>query len=308
MRYSDIFKETIDCSNEKEVFEYLIRTLKDTITKWDYFINWAKVFDNLRDVEIDLNILNYLVGKDDIEEAFALLLKKHPSIVRLIPILIACRQNDFKILINYGYEKFEYKNYVFKKQKILTDSQIQDTIEFAKSVGFLELLKNKKIKNVVDYVIGIEAGLDSNGRKNRGGTTMEDILEFFIRDICIRNNWEYVAQATATKIYEKWGKKLTVDKSSRRIDFAINNGTSLYLVETNFYGGGGSKLKSTAGEYITMFNYWRNDGHKFIWVTDGCGWVTTRKPLEETFNKIDYILNLDMVSRKLLERIMVENK
>lgn len=187
MKYSAaIFQETIRCNDAKQVFAYLTDTLKDTITKWDYFINWAKVFDNIRDVEIDLNILNYLVGKEDIEIEFEMLIKKHPSIIRLIPILIACRQSDFKILINYGYDKFEYKNYTFENGRNLTDVQIKDTIEFAKSVGFLDLLKNKKIKNVVDYVIGVEAGLDSNGRKNRGGTTMEYIVEFFVRDIYVQ--------------------------------------------------------------------------------------------------------------------------
>jgi len=96
---------------------------------------------------------------------------------------------------------------------------------------------------------------------------------------------------------------MTVDKTSRRIDFVIFNGKDLFLIETNFYTGGGSKLKATAGEYQTMFDYWKKDGHKFIWVTDGEGWKTTKRPLEETFNHIDYTLNLDMVAKGVLEKI-----
>jgi len=307
LKHSKLFNEIIGCDNSDAVFRYLISTLKDTITKWDYFINWGKVFENIRDIEIDLNLLNYLIGKDNIEQEFLYLLKKQPSIVKLIPILIACRQDEFKILIQYDRNNFTYHNFTFKPKSSLTDAEASEIVLFAKETGFLDLLKNKKIKNIVDYVIGVEAGLDSNGRKNRGGTMMEDIVEFFVKDICQRNGFEYISQATSVKIKQNFGLHLTVDKSSRMLDFAIYNKKNLYLIETNFYSGGGSKLKSTAGEYKDMFDYWKKDGHKFIWITDGIGWETTKRPLEETFNRIDYILNLDMISKNILEKIIVGN-
>lgn len=302
MKYNKIFKNKINCSNADDVFDYLISTLKDTITKWDYFVNWAKVFDNLNDVEIELNILNYLIGKQNTEDEFKLLLDKHPSISRLIPILIACRDNKFKILTSYDKKTFLYESYDFSRSGSIEKSKV---IEFAKSTGFLDLLENKRIKNLVDYVIGVEVGLDSNGRKNRGGALMEGIVEFFIKDICERNGFDYIKEASSTTIYKKWGLHLKVDKSSRRIDFAVNNNGQLFLLETNFYGGGGSKLKSTAGEYKSMFDFWKSDGHHFIWITDGNGWHSTRLPLHETFNYIDYILNLDMVTKGILEDIIL---
>ena len=301
MKYTKIFKERINCSNEDEVFDYLMSTLKDTITKWDYFVNWAKVFGNLRDIEIDLNIINYLIGKQNIEDEFKALLEKHPSIVRLIPILIACRENKFNILASYDRNSFKYETYDFGKPETIEKSKV---IEFAKSTGFLELLQNKRIKNIVDYVIGVEVGLDSNGRKNRGGKSMETIVEFFIKDICQRKSLDYIKEASSRSVAKRWGLKLKVDKSSRRVDFAINNKDHLFLVETNFYGGGGSKLKSTAGEYKSMFNFWKSDGHDFIWITDGYGWHTTRLPLQENFNYTDYVLNLDMVTKGILEDIV----
>ncbi len=301
MKYTSIFKERINCSDSSEVFNYLISTLKDTITKWDYFVNWAKVFDNLRDVEIDLNILNYLIGKQNIEEEFKELLDKHPSITRLIPILIACRENKFTILVDYDKDSFKYDTFDFGKPEKIEKAKV---VEFTKSTGFLELLQNKRIKNIVDYIIGVEVGLDSNGRKNRGGKSMETIVEFFIKDICYRIGLDYIKEASATKVAKRWGLKLKVDKSSRRVDFAINNNNQLFLIETNFYGGGGSKLKSTAGEYKSMFDFWKSDGHEFVWITDGYGWNSTRLPLQETFDHIDYILNLDMISKGLLEDII----
>ena len=100
---------------------------------------------------------------------------------------------------------------------------------------------------------------------------------------------------------------MPVDKSSRRYDFAVHNGQSLYLIETNFYGGGGSKLKATAGEYKALQDYLRKSGHTFIWITDGLGWKTTIRPLEEAFNHIDFVLNLAFVESGVLEHIIKEN-
>lgn len=307
MRHSKIFLEKLGCSTPEEVFEYFMASLKETITKWDYFVNWGKVFDKVTQLEIDLNILNCLIGKQDIEREFAKLINDRPSLVQLIPVLIACRQNKFQILKEYGYEQFEYQTYSFKRAKHLTPEQVHDAVQFAKLTGFLDLLADRKIKSIVDYVIGVEVGLDSNGRKNRGGKMMEEIIEFYVSDICKRNDLQYIPQATSSKVREKFGLKMSVDKSSRKVDFAVFNGKKLYLIETNFYGGGGSKLKATAGEYQTMFDYWTQDGHGFIWVTDGKGWKTTRRPLEETFNHVDYVLNLEMLSKKMLEDILIEN-
>ncbi|KJU86228.1 Type II site-specific deoxyribonuclease [Candidatus Magnetobacterium bavaricum] len=304
MRYCRHFQDRINCPDPDAVFAYLIETLKDTIHRWDYFVNWAKVFENVRDIEVSLNTMNYLIGKEDIEAEFAFLLKRQPAISVVIPILIGLRQGDFKILSDFSTSEFSYKQYSFVRRDMPTDDDIADVVEFARSVGLLEFLKNRKITNLVDYVVGLEVGLDSNGRKNRSGTEMEDIVEGFVRDICTRNGLEYIKQATAAKIKDKWGLRLVVDKSSRIIDFALHNRGKLYLIETNFYSVGGSKLKSTAGEYRTMHDFWRQNGYGFIWITDGMGWRATTLPLRETFNHIDYVLNLDMVAHKLLEDIV----
>jgi type II restriction enzyme len=173
-----------------------------------------------------------------------------------------------------------------------------------KSSGLFKLFNNKTIKSIPDYVIGIETGLDSNGRKNRSGSSMESIVNFYVENQCINKSWEWLEQATQKKIYEKWGKKITVEKSDRQIDFAILANNKLFLIETNFYGGSGSKLKSTAGEYKSDFKRWKADGHDFIWITDGEGWKSTHKPLRETFDETDVILNLDMLEKGLLVDII----
>ncbi|OYD91038.1 restriction endonuclease [Nostoc sp. 'Peltigera membranacea cyanobiont' 213] len=300
MRFNSIFQTYFNCSNETEVFQYFQNTLTDSISVWNYFVDWEKVLRKFNDVEINLNILNYLVGKNDIENEFGLLLQQHPQIVSAIPILIACRTTNFQILTDYTSGDFVYKSFNFKRKDSLSQLEINDILEFTKNTGVLELFKNKNIKSIPDYVLGIEVGLDSNGRKNRGGMTMEIILGNLIRTICQQNNFLLIPQATSQKIQAQWNINVQVDKSNRRFDFAVKNQNNLYLIEANFYSGGGSKLKSTAGEYKTLFDFVSRQGHKFIWVTDGLGWKTTLHPLEETFKYIDYTLNLNMVVSGLL--------
>lgn len=136
---------------------------------------------------------------------------------------------------------------------------------------------------------------------------MEGIVEVFVKDMCEKNKYRYVREATAGKIKDVFSLNVPVDKSSRRYDFVIHNGKSLYLIETNFYGGGGSKLKSTAGEYKSLQDYLRKSGHPFIWITDGLGWKTTIRPLKEAFNHIDFVLNLSFIENGVLEHIVKGN-
>lgn len=297
MKYSQIFNKLLGCKNDDEVFDYLVGNLKETIKTWDYFVNWQKVLKNYKSVKVSLNLLNTLIGEADIEKAAHELLAQYPDVIKIVPALLACRDKNICLLTDM--RKFDLTRFDFSKPMSPADGAM-----FMKESGFLALLSDRTIKSIPDYFIGVEVGLDSNGRKNRSGTSMENLAEFFIKDICQRNGYEYIAQATADKIYKQWGKKITVNKSSKRIDFAINTPHKLYLIETNFYGGGGSKLKSTAGEYADIYHQWTNDGHQFIWITDGYGWQKTQRPLRDTFDTTDYILNIDMVQKGVLEELL----
>lgn len=306
MKYSSIFSEIISCSNSDQVFDYLVDNLKPSIQKWDYFINWNKVNSNFRDVEISLNLLNYLIGKDDIEKEAKILFQEHPKLVYFVPALIACRNTSFKLLTEYKNGQFQYQDFFFDKNQMVTDKIIDKAIFFLKETGFLKQIESQTIKSIPDYFLGVEVGLDTNGRKNRSGSAMEQIIEYFINLICDNHNLEYISQATASKIEKKFNKTISVTKASKKIDFVINTPHKLFLIETNFYTGGGSKLKSTAGEYSNIFIQWKNDGHQFIWITDGAGWLTAKKPLYDAFNIIDYIINLNMVQLGILEALILD--
>ncbi len=287
---------------EDELFNEISSSFKHKITQWSYFVNWQKVLQNIEPIEKELNLLNYLIGKKDLHKETVDLLLKYPETIKAIPLLLAIRDKSLEVLIdtrNFIYREFDFSKKEYSKDEIKTFA------DFILKSGLGELLKDKKIKNLVDYATGVEVGLDSNGRKNRGGTFMENLVEEFVRDTCSELKIEYMPQATAKKIKEKWNIEIEVDKSSRIIDFAINKNGKLYFIEVNFYGGGGSKLKSTATEYIRMNEYWNNQGIGFIWVTDGAGWKSTLKPLREYFDKADYLLNLEMLRNGILKRILL---
>jgi len=305
MKFLKFYEEKLNCKNEDEVFDYLVKNLKRSILLWSYFVNWDKVFENTKKIEIALNNLNYLIGKDDFDKEFKFLIKQYPEVIKVIPALVVrdgANTGKFSILVDYKNKKLTYEDYDFTKENF-TNEDIERYLSFVKETGLKDLIISQKIKNLVDYMIGVEAGLDSNGRKNRCGHSMEDIVEFFIADFCKQKNYKYLKEATSEKIKQEWNFEVPVDKSSRRYDYVINNGKELFLFETNFYSGGGSKLKSTAGEYRNLFNV-LNGKYKFIWITDGFGWKNTTRPLRETFNYNDYLISLDMLEKNILESIL----
>lgn len=310
MKYLPIYNKHIGCGSQESVFDYIIKNLKPSILTWSYFVNWEKVFTNVKDIEVNLNILNYLIGKDNFDDEFLYLVKKHPQIIPTIPALLVrdgSGNKSFNVLVDYSRKKFVYENFDFKSIAQCSDADISKMLVFIEKSGLKKLFTEKRIKNVVDYAVGVEAGLDSNGRKNRSGHMMEEIVEYFIADICRRHDFKYLKEANANEIKNTYGYDVPVDKSSRRYDFVINNNKSLYIVETNYYGGGGSKLKSTAGEYRSLYDILNKSNFKFIWITDGLGWQSTHRPLLETFNHNDYLLNLGMLENNILDCIISEN-
>ncbi len=305
MKILDFYKDVLNCDSEDDVFNYLVRNLKPSILVWSYFVNWDKVFENTKKVEVALNNLNYLIGKKDFDEEFRFLLSDNPGLAKFIPSLAVrdgANSSNFQILVDYSNRKLVYEDYDFTKVNPTSDD-IDKYLTFVKETGLKELIVSQKVKNLVDYMIGVEAGLDSNGRKNRGGHSMEAITDCFIRSHCNANGFEYLKEANASKIYDYWGVDVPVDKSSRRYDFVVNNGKELVIFETNFYSGGGSKLKSTAGEYRNLYDT-LGKKFKFVWITDGYGWLSTTRPLRETFNHNDYIVSLDMLEKGILNSII----
>ncbi len=285
----------------KKDFSKLIETLKNSIKTWDYFVNWDKVSVNKSELEIILNKLNYLLGKEDLKSEFKKLYTSNPDIIKAFPSLLAIRDKELEVfsLENRSSEFFNFDS----SQK--EDDGFEKYYDFLEKTGLLNLFKKGQIKNLIDYVTGVEVGLDSNGRKNRGGTLMERITEKHISDFCEEKGFEYKNQATAKWIKIEWGVDVQVNKTERSFDFAIFNpqNKKIKLVEVNFYNGGGSKLKAVCGEFKSLYRELEGQGIDFIWITDGLGWHTTKKPLEETYNHNDYVFNLNMIENGILNEL-----
>jgi hypothetical protein len=282
----------------KPEFQFLLNSFKSSIKTWDYFVNWSKVFLNSSDLEILLNKLNYLLGKESLKDEFDRLYISNPDIIKALPVLLAVRENKLEV---FDKETKNSEFFDFSGE----EKDAQKYFEFLEKSGLVRLFQKDGIKNLVDYVIGVEVGLDSNGRKNRGGTLMEEIVGSFLSDFCHKKGFECLSQARPSAIKAKWGFDVKVDKSERSFDFAIYNpkNKKLKLFEANFYNGGGSKLKAVCGEFRSLYDELKVQNIDFVWVTDGLGWHTAKRPLEETYNHNEFVFNLKMLEENILDSL-----
>ena len=282
-------------------YNHLISTFKISIKTWDYFVNWNKVFSNGAELEILLNKLNYLLGKDDLRQEFYKLYAHNPDIIKALPVLLAVRESSIEVFdkINKDSDFYDFTGKYQAAEKYY---------DFIEKSGLTKLFKRDGIKNLVDYVIGVEVGLDSNGRKNRGGKLMEEIVGAFIVDFCNQNGLDFLPQARASVIKTKWGHQIKVDKTERSFDFAVYNPkiNKIKLFETNFYNGGGSKLKAVCGEFRSLYDELKQQDIELVWITDGIGWITAKRPLEEAYNHIENVFNLSMLESGALNDISWE--
>lgn len=292
-----------DCiTNSDSAFDDLIATLRSSLTTWNYFVNWEKVSGNARALESQLSMLNGLIGTKDFDSAFENLLLEHPDLVSAIPSLLV-RDGGGRLTFSIVQDPDDLSapDLEFDFTQPANTPQLRKAaLNFVRSSGIIQLFGSAGVTDLNDFIRGVEAGLDSNGRKNRSGKIMERVVDGYLETFTTKNRLEYLEQASPSDIEEAWGFKVPSDKSSRSFDFAITDQKSLVLMEVNFYGGGGSKLKATAGEYKGLHDFLGSAGHEFVWVTDGAGWRATQNPLREAFDHLDYLWNLEWLNRGYL--------
>jgi len=311
MEYLDYYEQN-SLSDADEIFDYFMENLQESILTWDFFVDWEKIREKVADVEEELNLLNVLIGKDETEEKFIELVEKYPRIKKALSLLIAVRGNklrDVYLVNKEGVGKdidewhVELKREYFKVHKDLDKRTKEELLKFYKDSGLKEVFEEKDIKNIEDYYFGVEVGMDTNARKNRTGDAMERVVfEYLSQEYS-----QLLEQASLQDIGDAWGINLEFEEvsSSKKFDFAIlSNSGQVYLIETNYYSGGGTKLKSTAGEYQNYKSFITEEGAKFIWITDGLGWETTQKDLKDTFLNNDYVFNLKMISEDILNEVI----
>ncbi|WP_418331206.1 type II restriction endonuclease [Ruminococcus sp.] len=283
----------------KRNFDEWLSEFRGSIANYEYYIDFNKIYSNINKIKVELNILNSLIGSKNIEEEFESILLKYPETLKCIPLLLAVRASEIYAVDSEGEYKYNFKNqnYSIEQYKI-----------FMRKTGLFDLLQNHIINNLVDYATGVETGLDSNGRKNRGGHLMENLVESFIQKAGYRKNDTYFKEMYIHEITNKWGIDLSAisnsGKSEKRFDFVIKTENMIYGIETNFYASGGSKLNETARSYKQIAQEVDTiEGFTFIWFTDGSGWKSARHNLEETFDVMDTVYNIKDLENDILSQL-----
>ena len=305
MKFLPFYREVLGCTSEGEVFDYLVSNLKPSDFGLNQFVDWKKVIAKTKKIEPALKLLNQLIGSKNFDDKFRKILSENPGIVSVIPELVVRTKNNskfFKILVGYENKKLKYKDFDFAKKSVSTED-IENCLTFVKKTGFKNFIVSEKVGNLINYMIGVEAALDSKVRKNRGKIAMENMVDEFVDDTCSRLKVKYINQASAKTIKQKFGYVVSNIKPRHQFDFAIDNGKELFLVETNFNDLTGSKLKATAGEYQNFCNE-LGERHNFIWITDGFGWAKSPTDLRNSFAEIDYVFNLAMLEKGILDVVL----
>ena len=261
-------------------FATFMSQLKETNQTLDFFCDFDKIHDNVEDIKLSLCMLNSLIGAADMQSAVETIWRRDKSAFNVMDILIAVRSEGKKKVLNSLGEC------------VVLDSlfeSVDGVMEFLNDTGLAEVFQLQKITNLLDYVFGVETGLDSNARKNRSGHVMENV----VAEIFENNGVDY-----RTEIYSSEWAEMTkaLGDDEKRFDFVIETPQKIYLIEVNFYSGGGSKLNEVARAYSDIAPKINAvDGFEFVWITDGIGWNSAKNKLQEAFNIIPSIYNLSTI-------------
>ena len=264
-----------------EQFNLFMSQLRETNATLDFYCDFPKIAKNVADIEISLNTLNYLIGKENLRKAVEELWNRDPRVFDVMDILIATRKKDDKKYIDNDGSMHSIHSLF---------GSVDGVMKFIESTGLDKVYKNKDVKDLVDYVFGVETGLDTNARKNRSGEITETLVSRILSNAGI-----IYREQVSSKEFPTIAAVLGADQ--KVFDFAIAANGKTYLIEVNFYSGGGSKLNEVARSYTDLAPKVNGvSGFEFVWITDGIGWNSARNKLEEAFAAIPSIYNLTTIS------------
>ena len=276
-------------------FDYWLAQMRKSINTYSFYVDFDKVYANVEAMKIELNILNSLIGSQNVEKDIRFIFEKYPETLKCIPTLLVVRQNEI-------YAQDEEGSFSFNFSK--PNYSIDEYIMFMRKTGLLNLISEHIVNNLVDYALGIETGLDSNGRKNRGGHQMENLVELYLK----KANVEYYKEMYLTEVESKWNIDLSAisaeGTTTKRWDFVVKTHDKIYVIETNFYSAGGSKLNETSRSYKMIAEEAKTiPNFEFMWITDGGGWRSARRNLAETFNVMEHIYNITDMENDVFDKV-----
>ena len=285
----------------KRDFDEWLAGFRETIADYKYYVDFGKVYNNVESIRIELNILNSLIGIKDIETEFERIVTKYPEVLKCIPILLAKRESEIKAMDADGEFCYNFRklSYPLEQYKV-----------FMRKTGLFDLMENHIIHNLIDYVTGVETGLDSNGRKNRGGHLMEDLVESYLVRAGLVKGETYFKEMYIHEIEDKWNVDLSSisnnGQAEKRFDFVVKGADKIYGIETNFYSSQGSKLNETARSYKTITLETKDLPYfEFVWFTDGKGWNTAKRNLKETFDVLENLYNIKDLESGIVQRALI---
>lgn len=287
------------------IVDRFIGTLIDTNRSYSFFVDWNKIKRNAEKYNVEINILNSLVGLENIRDALKSILIKYPEVSPVIPLIIAVRDLRLKVIEDFGATDVDIKDFNFEKRNSLSEKEIEDIIDFSDKSGILGIFQNKNIRNLKDYIIGVEVGMDTNARKNRSGSAMELILTPVFEKLSKKYSFDIISQKQFKSLSNSYPELLIpADLKDRKFDYLLIKGKIYINVEANYYAGSGSKPQEIVDSYINRMNELKNSGWHFIWITDGDGWITGKNQIRKAFEKQDYVININFIRKGGLEKIL----
>lgn len=294
-----LYQDQLDSDTIPQLVNLFQQSIIITNRTAEFYVNWEKVRENAESLRIELSLMNSLVGTNNLEQDFRALIGKYPETVRVIPILIAVRDLKFPIIIDFFDIEKGVRNLDFNKSRNskLTEDEVDSYLRFMKNSGLFILFDT--IKNLNDYVLGVEVGMDTNARKNRSGEAMEQLVKPIIMETCKQLGAKCLFQKKFNSV-GLYGR-VPASLANRKTDFIVYKGDRFVNIEVNYYAGAGSKPEEIVDSYINRKNELEANGWDFIWITDGNVWKRSESQLTKAFENMDYVFNINFLNRGLLK-------
>lgn len=267
-------------------FETFMSQLVPTNATLGYYCDFDKALRNVKALRVKLSALNSLIPDEDFDEVLEILWEEYPQAFDVLPLLIAVRDAEKSHILDSAGHCCTIASYLDSLEGIRC---------FMEETGLRQFFAEAKPQSLVDYVLGIEVGLDTNARKNRVGKLMERHVS-----TCFERASLDFAQEVYSSTFPEVEAALGVD--TKRFDFAVRTRRKTYLIEVNFYDHAHPKLREVVYSVIDAAKRInRLEGFEFVWITDGTDWHTEKDALKDAFDTIPHLYNLRTLPNLITE-------
>ena len=303
--------------SKDELADVFMNNLVSTNRGYNYYVDWSNI-EGYDEFEIEINAIDVLIGcKDDqrFKNQFEKLLKKLPTVICIFPLLFGLSKGERKKALKGKYDltvvsdtlgSKDNLSYTFPKSvKDLSNEDIEKYYDFFVKLGLKNLYQSKIEKSTKDYIIGVLVGMDSNGRKNRGGSAFELACQPIFEEVCKGLGLSLLIQKQFS-VLRDYNFNISEDIANRKADFIVFDKEKSIAMnfEVNFYNGTGSKPEEIIDSYINRQNDLKKANINFSLVTDGNCWLSAKNQLQKGFRHLDYLINFNLLKNGILEEIL----